>query len=178
MSHDQIGISEIRDKIDNRIYSQFVDLMKVEAVDPSKRFTIAVVLICPDDESRFLAVKRPGPAYDEIMPNVWGLPAITLNNTEIPEIATSRLGKEKLNTDIQFIGSIGLDISNRGNYQLILMDVVAELIGGEPSVIDAITEHTKYTNQVWTNDLFLLKEAASKGSLCSRILLRSFNISF
>jgi hypothetical protein len=176
MSHYQIGISGIRDKIDKRICSQFVDLMKAEALDPAKRFAIAVVLICPDDDSKFLAVKRP--SSDEIMPNVWGLPAITLNNAEIPKIATSRLGKEKLNTDIQFMGSIGLDTSNRRNYQLILMDVVAKLISGEPSVIDAITKHTKYTDQVWTNDLFLLEKAASKGSLCSRILLRSFNLSF
>lgn len=176
MSHYQIGISGIRDKTDERICSQFVDLINADAQDPSKRFTIAVVLICPEDKSRFLAVKRP--AYDEIMPNVWGLPAITLNNAEIPELATSKLGKEKLNTDIQFKGGIGFDVSKRGNYQLILMDVVAELIGEEPSVIDAITKHTKYTDQVWTNDLFLLRKAASKGSLCSRILLRSFNISF
>lgn len=175
MNQRQQGIARIFDKVNERVYSQFVYKMNAEISVSSKRFTIAVVLICPHDESKFLVVKRP--SNDECLPNVWGLPAITLFHSELPEKATSRLGQEKLNTQIKFLGCLNFDAIDRGQYELILMDVVAELIGVEPSVTDALTKHTKYTQQQWTDDLFLLKEAALKGSLCSQILLGAFSSS-
>jgi len=137
----------------------------------STKLSIAVVLINPNDASEILAVKRP--ADDDSLPNVWGLPAITPRDRELPEDAVKRLGVEKLTTEIQARSYIGIKRADRHTYELILMDIQAELKGAEPSVNDATTTGTKYVDQQWTSDYSIFKEAAAKGSLCSRILLES-----
>jgi ADP-ribose pyrophosphatase YjhB (NUDIX family) len=168
----QAGISGILGKLDESAYFRFVDKLRAEGSNPAKVFAIAVVLINPRDESKFLAVKRPPDA--RTLPDVWGLPAITIQDDELLEAATFRLAKEKLNTQVEFLGCLGFASANRGEYELTLMDVVARLVGKEPSVWEAPTERTKYVQQQWTNKLALLTEAALKGSVCSSILLRSY----
>lgn len=140
------------------------------------KFSIAVALINPNDASEVLAVKWP--ADDDNLPNVWGLPAITPKDGELPENAVKRLGIEKLATKIEAVSYIGIKSADRDTYELILMDIQAELKGAEPSVKDAITTGTKYVDQRWTSDYSLFKEAATKGSLCSRIFLESKSLSW
>jgi hypothetical protein len=96
----------------------------------------------------------------------------------LPEDAVKRVGKEKLNTEIEADSFIGIKHKDRGVYNFILMDIKARLMGEEPSVVKAKTENTKYVDQKWTKNLASLKEAAVRGSLCSQIFLESNNISY
>lgn len=140
------------------------------------RFAVAVVLINPKNEKEILAVKRP--PGDVSLPNVWGLPAVTVKEGELPETAVRRVGQEKLATKIEPVAFIGIKRSDRGGYELILMDVAARLNGREPSVVAAETASTKYVDQRWTDDYSIFKEAAAKGSLCTQIFLESRKISY
>lgn len=135
------------------------------------KFSIAVVLLNPENSSEFLAVKRP--SDDDNLPNAWGLPAFTVKNGELPEEAVRRLGIEKLATNIEAVSFIGIDSVEKDEYNLILMDILAKLKGEQPSVNRAVTSGTKYIDQQWTSNYDILKEAASKGSLCSKIFLKS-----
>ena len=135
------------------------------------KFAIAVALQNPNNPSQILVVKRP--PEDENLPNVWGLPAVVVEEDELPEVAVKRLGLEKLSTSIEPVSYLGIKRADRGSYELILMDIVANLIGEPPSVIDAPTNNTKYVDQKWTSDFSILLEAATKGSLCSQIFLES-----
>ena len=178
--HNYTGISGIVNNLDAGTCTTFINLLKADAflpsTNPAKQFAIAAVVIDPTDESKFLAVKRPPHANS--LPNVWGLPAIIVKNSEQPEIATARLAREKLNTQVEFLGCLGIASMDRGEYELTLMDVVVRLVGKEPSVKEAPTKQTKYVQQQWTNDLSILEEAALKGSVCSRILLESQGITY
>lgn len=140
------------------------------------KFSVAVYIVNPDNKQEFLIVKRP--PDDDMLPNVWGLPAVTIEQDELPEAAAKRVGKEKLNTNIESVSFIGIKRVDRGDYDFILMDIKAKLIGNQPSVKEATTGHTKYIDQKWTSDLQTLTEAASKGSLCSQIILDTNNISY
>lgn len=174
------GISGILNKLDRSVCKTFIEMLSVDALSPAKKpakqFAIAAVVIDPKDESKFFAVKRPPNA--KTLPDVWGLPTVAIKYDEQIEAAIERLAREKLNTQVEFLGCLGLDTMDRGEYELILMDVVVKLVGKEPSVWEAPTKQTKYVQQQWTNNLSIFEKAALKGSVCSRILLRSFNISF
>jgi ADP-ribose pyrophosphatase YjhB (NUDIX family) len=136
--------------------------------------SVAVYLMNPNNKDEFLVVKRP--PDDDKLPNVWGLPAVTVKGEELPEQAVIRVGSEKLCTEIKPLGFFGIKYADRGNYVLILMDIKAELIGSEPKVTNSTSQSTKYVDQKWVSDYSVLKEAASKGSLCSQIVLDSKNI--
>jgi ADP-ribose pyrophosphatase YjhB (NUDIX family) len=107
------------------------------------------------------------------LPGVWGLPAITLARGELPEAALCRLGREKLGVVIEPRHLIGIKASDRESHQLILMDIEAELVDGEPNVLAATGAGTRYVEQRWTQRLDLLEEAAARGSLCCQILLEA-----
>ena len=140
------------------------------------KFVIAVVLKNPANSQKVLVVKRP--PEDDSLPNVWGFPAVVVQNNELPEAAVERLGIEKLNTEIIASSNVGIMRADRGEYELILMDIEASLLGTEPNVWDASTANTKYVDQQWVTDYSILNEAASKGSLCSRIFLSSKGMSW
>ncbi len=140
------------------------------------KFAIAVYLVNPNNENEFLAVKRP--PTDDRLPNVWGLPAYGVEDNSLPEDVVRIVGKDKLNTEIESIEYIGIKYADRGDYTLILADIKAKLVGQEPSVTEAPTTRTKYVDQQWTSDFNILKEAASKGSLCSQIILDKNNITY
>jgi len=144
-------------------------------MNPTK-FSIAAVVVNPDNSLEVLAVKRP--PTDEVLPNVWGFPAITPVERELPELAVKRLGVEKLATDIESISFLGIKYTERTTYNLILMDIEAQLVGKYPSVATAITTGTKYVDQQWTSDYSIFTEAASKGSLCCQIFLESKGIAW
>ncbi|MFM2424291.1 MAG: hypothetical protein RLZZ70_682 [Candidatus Parcubacteria bacterium] len=140
------------------------------------KFAVAVALYNVDKPEQVLVVKRPD--HDPNLPGVWGLPAVVIKNGELPENAVRRLGIEKLATTIKPVSYIGIKYADRGSYELILMDIQADLAGVEPSVIDAPTMDTKYVDQQWTTDYTIFKDAAAKGSLCSRIFLESKGLSW
>lgn len=132
---------------------------------------VAAVVRDPADPRRFLAVRRP--PDDDRLPGVWGLPAVSLRPGELPEAGLRRVGREKLGAELEPVSLVGIKSMDRGEYELILMDLEARLVRGEPSVADADTTATRYVDQRWTEDLTLLADAARRGSLCSQILLEA-----
>jgi ADP-ribose pyrophosphatase YjhB (NUDIX family) len=122
-------------------------------------------------EDRFLAVRRP--IDDDKLPGVWGLPAVTLRPGELPEDGLRRLGHEKLGVRLEPFRFVGIRASDRGAYELILMNIEATVVEGEPDVYAATTMATRYVDQKWARELGILTEAAEMGSLCCRILLEA-----
>ena len=140
------------------------------------KFSVAAVIKNPSNLEEILAVKRD--PNDESFPGVWALPAVTLKAGELPEDAVRRIGNEKLATKIKPVSTIGIRSADRGDYESILMDVEAKLVGKEPSVKDAVTQGSKYVGQKWTSDYTIFIEAAKKGGLCDRIYLEFKGISW
>lgn len=134
------------------------------------RCSIAAV-IRKAHESAFLAVRRP--LDDDLLPGAWGLPALTLSPGELPEAGIVRLGQEKLGVALKPISFVGIRSADRGTYELILMDIAAEVVSGEPDVEAATSLATTYIDQQWTDDVGLLVDAANRGSLCCQILIEA-----
>jgi len=135
------------------------------------KFSIAVALVNPRNRKEILVVKRP--EDDDKLPGVWGLPAISLVKNELPEAAVRRLGREKLDVEIEPIETIGIKYEDKAGYQLILLEIKCKLLFGKPDVWRAETKATKYVDQRWTEDYSILQKAADMGSLCSQIFLDS-----
>lgn len=138
--------------------------------------SVAAVVRHPEHPRQFLAVRRP--PDDDRLPDVWGLPAVSLHPGELPEAALRRIGEEKLGTRIEPTRFIGIKSADRGEYELILMDIEARLAGASPSVARATTSATRYVDQQWTEDASLLLDAARRGSLCSQVLLDEAGIQY
>jgi ADP-ribose pyrophosphatase YjhB (NUDIX family) len=138
--------------------------------------SVAAVLRDVARQGQFLAVRRP--PDDDLLPDVWGLPAVSLHPGELPEDGLRRLGREKLGTSIEPARFVGIRAADRGDYLLILMDIEARAAGADPNVGAARTTGTAYVEQRWTNDPTLLREAARRGSVCSRILLEAEGIEY
>lgn len=149
--------------------------MQRDGTQPVK-CSVAAVLRDPQDPDRFLIVKRP--PDDDRLPDVWGLPAVTLQPGELPEQGLRRIGREKLDAEIEPARFVGIKSADRGEYQLILMDIEARLVRGEPSVHRASTSSTRYVDQRWTRDPREVGEAARRGSLCSQVLLESMGVDY
>lgn len=132
------------------------------------RVSIAALVKRAEDEC-FLAVLRP--PDDDRLPDVWGLPAITLQPGELPEEGLRRVGREKLGTELEPLRLIGTLCADRGDYVLVLMDIEAQYRGAAPNVTAAETGGTRYVAQRWTENLDVLVPAARMGSLCCRIAL-------
>lgn len=145
--------------------------MSTSPSDSSTRCAVAAVVRHPEAPDTFLAVKRP--PDDEELPDLWGLPAVTLQPGELPEEGLRRIGTSKLAAPIEPTRFVGVTSADRGGYQLVLMDIEARLTDGRPAVTDADPEGTKYVSQRWTSDVTLLQESARNGSLCSQVLLES-----
>ena len=135
---------------------------------PNKN-SIAFV-IYNQDKTAFLVVQRP--SDDESLPDVWGLPAGSLKEDETFEDCVVRSGKEKLGVDLQVTDLIGQGQIERENYILHMKEYEAKIINGAPEVPQQTEGITQYKRWKWgtAEDL---KEAASKGSLCSQIYLKS-----
>ena len=139
------------------------------------RCSVAAVVRRAEDEY-FLAVRRP--PDDDRLPGVWGLPAVTLAGTELPEAGLRRVGLEKLGTRLEPVQFLGIQSMDRGEYELFLMDIEARVVAGEPDVTRATTDATRYVEQKWTDQLEMFADAATRGSLCSRILLDHYGFPY
>lgn len=127
-------------------------------------------VIYDQDRSKFLIVQRP--PDDANLSNVWGLPAGTLKEGESYEEALLRAGREKLGVEIKIGPLIGEGDLDRGEYVLHMKDFEAEIAEGEPKVPQEVKGVTQYVAWRW-GVLDDLKDAAQKGSLCSKIYLAS-----
>jgi ADP-ribose pyrophosphatase YjhB (NUDIX family) len=108
-----------------------------------------------------LLVRRPDD--DEDLPGAWGLPAATLADGESEEDAVRRAGRDKLGVEVRPLRAVGVEGFMTG--------WEAELVFGEPAVPQP-GPHTQYAELRW-GDPSELVPAARRGSLCSRVLLRT-----
>ena len=108
-----------------------------------------------------LLVRRPDD--DEDLPGAWGLPAATLADGESEEDAVRRAGRDKLGVEVRPLRAVGVEGFMTG--------WEAELVFGEPAVPQP-GPHTQYAELRW-GDPSELVHAARRGSLCSRVLLRT-----
>lgn len=85
-----------------------------------------------------------------------------------------RSGREKLGVNLKPTKFIGRGNIERDIYILHMEEYEAEIISGEPKVPQPVERITQYQQWKWGvgSDL---KNAASKGSLCSQIYLTSVN---
>lgn len=131
--------------------------------------------IYSDDKSRVLAVLRP--VDDNNLPNVWGLPASMLKEGESYEDAVIRSGYEKLGVKLKVIEMIGEGSIERESFTLHMKEYTAEIIDGEPLAPQPHEGMTQYQKCAYSSPE-ILKEAAIKGSLCSRLFLTSIKQSW
>jgi len=122
---------------------------------------------------KVLAVQRP--SNDEDLPDVWGLPAGSLRAAETFDECVVRSGKEKLGVDLRIIRTIAAGEIERTAFTLYMKEYEVEIVQGEPSVPQPVEGITQYQRWQWAEPA-LLKEAAQKGSLCSRLFLSSRKI--
>jgi len=131
------------------------------------KYAIAFV-VYNEDRSKLLVVQRP--SDDKNFPNVWGLPAGSAKDTETFEECIIRSGKEKLGVELKPTKFVGRNNIERNNYILHMEEYEAEILDGKPEVPQPIQGITQYQQWRWGvgSDL---KDAATKGSLCSQIYL-------
>lgn len=120
------------------------------------------------DRTKILIVQRP--SDDKNLPDVWGLPAGVVNDDETFEQCVIRSGTEKLGVGLKILGFIGRGSLDRGDYILHMEEYEVAVVNGEPVAPQPFPKVTQYQKWKWgaPEDL---KEAESKGSLCSRIYL-------
>jgi ADP-ribose pyrophosphatase YjhB (NUDIX family) len=126
----------------------------------------------PTSAPKFLIVQRP--SDDKYLPDVWGIPAGSVKDNETFEEAVVRSGKEKLGVGLKVTRFIGRDDIERSEYVLHMEEYEAEITQGNPKVPQPIQGITQYQKYAW-GDSSNIKEAATKGSLCSQIYLRRVN---
>jgi ADP-ribose pyrophosphatase YjhB (NUDIX family) len=127
------------------------------------------VVVRREGDDRFLVVQRPHD--DEELPGVWGLPAASLRPDETLAGIVARIGREKLGVELRAGRVIGELAADRSGYRLVLTDVEATIIAGEPDITLATTDATRYLAQRWAEDVEVLRDGAARGSLCCRIMV-------
>lgn len=133
------------------------------------KHSVAFIIYNPG-RSKFIIVRRP--ANDDNLPNVWGLPAGSLGEKETFEDAVVRSAKDKLGLEVRIVKFVSEGEIERDQYILHMKEFEVEIVNGVPSVPQAISGITQYSEWKWgvADDLI---EAAQRGSLCSRLYLES-----
>lgn len=139
---------------------------QASATKPIRR-SVAVVIRGPDPP-RILAVKRP--PDDEDLPDVWGLPAASLEPGETWEEAARRAGREKLGVRLRSVRLLRMGETSRPGELVHMRLYGAEIAEGEPRVPRPAEGVTQYVAWAWSSPDRLV-EAARSGSLCSRLYL-------
>lgn len=135
-----------------------------------KRYAVALVI--KDEDGNFLIVKRPDDLNDQLA-GVWGFPAVTLREGETELEGCQRTGITKLGIEVKVGKRIGSGNNERKTFMLYLTDYEAKILKGTPIVPQADTSVTQYDECKFTNDATLLHPAARKGSVCTKVFLRS-----
>ncbi len=134
------------------------------------KHSVAVVVRGPGDAA-FLVVRRPDDPADPLA-GVWGLPAVTLAAGEDELAGVARAGRAKLGVQLRAVRRIGEMQGTQDGAALRLAEYEAVITGGTPSVPQADASVTQYTAWRYTAEPGDLAEAARRGSLCARLLLR------
>jgi 8-oxo-dGTP diphosphatase len=115
-----------------------------------------------------LIVQRPDD--DDALPGVWGLPAASLAPGEDWHDTALRAGREKLGVSLRVGSMLRHGSLQRTEYTLEMRLFEAVVLSGAPSVPQDSAGVTQYQAWRWggAEDL---REAAEKGSLCSRLFL-------
>lgn len=132
------------------------------------RRSVAVVVPHPDDPDRILTVRRP--PDDEDLPDVWGLPAASLEPGESWEEAVHRTGRDKLGVRLRAVRLLRMGETSRPRALLHMRLYRAEIAEGEPRVPQPVAGVTQYVETEWASP-GRLAPAARRGSLCSRLCL-------
>ncbi len=119
-----------------------------------------------------LAVKRPDEPGEEL-PNIWGLPAVTLLENETAEEAIRRLGTQKLGIELTPLRKLAEGNQQREDYVL-HMTVYEASPGGEVTLPARTAEATVtlYEDLDWL-PAEAFNEAAERGSLCCKLFLEA-----
>lgn len=120
--------------------------------------------------AEILTVRRP--PDDEDLPGVWGLPAGSLRPGEGWEEAVVRAGREKLGVRLEPVLLLNEGSADRAAYRLHMRLYRARILEGEPAVPQPVEGVTQYTAWRWAPP-DRLREAADRGSLCSRLCLEA-----
>ena len=131
----------------------------------------AVAYYIKNENGDFTAVKRLN--SDESLPGVWGLPAASLREKETFRMAVQRGAREKLGMEILKMKFVGEMEIARENYDLHLREYQILEYENEPNLQQ---EQTFYAQFKWQKNSKILREAAEKGSLCSRIFLKNLKL--
>ncbi len=119
-----------------------------------------------------LAVRRPDEPGEEL-PNIWGLPAVTLLEGETEEEGIRRLGAQKLGTELTPLRQLAEGEQQREDYVL-HMTVYEASPGGELTLPPRRpnSEVTLYEHADWL-PIEAFDEAAERGSLCCKLFLEA-----
>lgn len=124
----------------------------------------------PRPPGPLLVVRRP--PDDEELPGLWGLPAGSLRPGEGWKEAVVRAGREKLGVELEPTALLAEGTTERADYVLHMRLYGARIVEGAPSVPQPVDGITQYTAWRWA-PAARLREAADRGSLCSRLCLKA-----
>lgn len=130
--------------------------------------SVALVIHEAGGTGRVLLVRRP--ADDPDLPNVWGLPAATLQVGEDWEDAARRAAREKLGVVARLRGLRAEGRTDRPTRSLRMRLYDATRARGTPQLDRTPPGVTRYGDWRW-GDPEELRAGASKGSLCCRLAL-------
>ncbi|MGC8967209.1 MAG: NUDIX hydrolase [Thermus sp.] len=118
-------------------------------------------------EEGLLLVLRP--QEDPEFPGAWGLPAVSLQGEEALEEAAQRVAREKLGAGVAEARPVAFGVEERPRYTLELWVYEGRLLG-RPRLPKPKPGKTYYTAFRFASPEDL-REAARRGSLCSRLFL-------
>lgn len=131
----------------------------------------SVAFYALNHEGAFMAVRRSDD--DESLPGVWGLAAASVRDGETKEDSVRRAAKDKLGVEVEVLKYTGDDTQERNDYVLHLSEYEVKILKGEPQALHVDPTVSNYAAVQWSKDPELLREAAERGSSCSRIFLRN-----
>jgi 8-oxo-dGTP diphosphatase len=134
-------------------------------------------LVIYDRAGRFLVVKRPEEAWDQIS-GVWGFPAATAAG-DASEIETAlRVASDKLGVAVNLGRRIGESTHERRSVIVHMVDYEAWIVSGTPTVPQSDSSLTQYEDLKYIDDPSVLFQAARQGSQCSQIFLEDKGITW
>lgn len=135
----------------------------------------SVAIVIKNKNGSFLLVKRAG---DDSFADMWGLPAASVRDNETTEDTAKRAAKDKLGVDIEIVDTLGDMALDKGEYSQHLTEYLVKIVSGEVSLKIRDPSVSRYQQYIYSDDLSLLIPAAKNGSICSRIFLKSNNLSW